>query len=178
MDIQAFGSRVARLRKYMGWTQDELAELVGVSRQQVQNWEYGRKGTTTKRLLALYEVFGVTPEQFWDLDYLPGGLWSNNGDTSAHRTVVAGVPDVDERQRALRCPRCSSKSYNDDSTYCYKCAFPMYNLCSKEKHINPAIARFCGQCGSKTFWAMTEEELIQAGVPPLQQDGHSTHSNK
>lgn len=36
-----FGSRLARLRKERGYSQEELAEKLGVSRQAVSKWERG-----------------------------------------------------------------------------------------------------------------------------------------
>lgn len=188
MDLKIFGRRVAQLRNLKGWTQDRLADEVGVSRQQVQNWEYGLKGTTTKRLLSLCNALGVTPEQFWDSDYTPGDDLFSAGEAHHAPTIDSvldrGVPEVDERQRTLRCPRCgahrsSTSITNDGALYCYSCAFPQYNLCSgSERHINPAHARFCGTCGSKTFWAMDADELDRAGVPPLGKDKRSTRSSE
>lgn len=179
MDFRQFGKRVAQLRKAKGWTQVQLAEAIGVSRQQVQNWERGRKGTPTRRLMKLYEILGVTPEQFWDEDYLPNSLPLSGINSTAYQAI----PEVDERQRALRCPRCgapSNHAVDPDAIYCYSCGYPMYNVCvGKERHVNPAHARFCGRCQARTVWSLSEGELVQAGfeVPPLEVDGHNIGSS-
>lgn len=176
MDVKEFGRRVATLRKHMGWTQDQLAHKMGVTRQQVQNWEYGLRGTTTKRLMKLYEVFRVTPEEFWDPEFVPNQLPL---DGASKRDKV---PDVNERQRAVRCPRCKSignDEPDEDLLYCYNCGYPMYNICTgEEKHVNPPSARYCGRCAARTVWSMTDDELAEIGIPAYEQDGRSTDSNE
>ncbi len=37
--IMTFGEKIQRLRKEKGYSQEELAELIDVSRQSVSNWE-------------------------------------------------------------------------------------------------------------------------------------------
>lgn len=169
MDLKQFGKRVAELRSLKGWTQEDFARAMGVSRSQVQNWEGGRKGTTTQRLMKLYEVFGVTPEQFWDNDYIPDGLFATNRGQPGDGSVTGNVvPDVDERGRALACPRCKYNGYSDRAIYCPMCAYPLYNLCSgTDRHRNVSSARFCETCGARTFWWMDADELQRHGVPPL-----------
>ena len=48
-----------RLRKDNGYTQEALAEKVGVSRQAVSSWEQGNASPDTDNLIALAKIYGV-----------------------------------------------------------------------------------------------------------------------
>lgn len=175
MNLSEFGRRVAHLRKLKGWTQYDLARAMDMSVSQIRNWEGGRKGIRPKRLLRLYEVLGVTPAQFWDMNLSQKELPLN-------KSPVESVPEVNERQRAVRCPRCKSIGNNapdEGLLYCYHCGYPMYNICTgEEKHVNSPIARYCERCAARTVWSMTEDELAEIGIPAYEQDGRSTDSNE
>ena len=56
MDI---GARVKELRSGRGYTQEYVAEKLGVTRQAVSRWESGQSMPSTANLLALTELFGV-----------------------------------------------------------------------------------------------------------------------
>lgn len=57
---QTFGARLYRLRKERGISQEELADVIGVSRQAVQKWEAGTSRPDMDNLAALGEYFGVS----------------------------------------------------------------------------------------------------------------------
>lgn len=59
-----FADRLQELRKAKGFSQEDLAESLNVSRQSVSKWETGLGYPETEKLLILCEVLGV------DLDYL------------------------------------------------------------------------------------------------------------
>jgi transcriptional regulator with XRE-family HTH domain len=52
--------RLSALRQERGFSQEALAELVGVSRQAVARWESGSSVPELEKLVALGAVFGVT----------------------------------------------------------------------------------------------------------------------
>jgi len=56
----SFSTNLIRLRDLNGWTQEELAEKIGVSRSTIAKWEVGRGRPMISNLLALSDVFGVT----------------------------------------------------------------------------------------------------------------------
>lgn len=62
-----FEERLYRLRRERGISQEELANIVGVSRQAVQKWESGASQPNMDNLVAISAYFGVT------LDYLLKG---------------------------------------------------------------------------------------------------------
>lgn len=62
-----FHDRLYQLRKARGISQEELSDIVGVSRQAVQKWESGASKPDMDNLVAIARYFGVT------LDYLITG---------------------------------------------------------------------------------------------------------
>ena len=67
-----FKERIYQARKAKGFSQEDLAELVGVSRQAVSKWETGEAMPDMEKLLALcsalelnieYPALGKMPEQ-------------------------------------------------------------------------------------------------------------------
>lgn len=65
------GRRIAALRCERGWTQLELAEMIGVDRHTVSKWESGSSELSLDAWFALSQLFGVST------DYISG--------TSKHR---------------------------------------------------------------------------------------------
>ena len=62
--------KIALLRRRNGWSQEQLAEWTGVSRQSVSRWEKGRSMPDADKIVRLSELFGVTADQLLrdDLD--------------------------------------------------------------------------------------------------------------
>lgn len=58
MDIK-IADRLLALRKKAGYSQDELADKIGVSRQAVSKWERGEASPDTDNLIALAKLYGV-----------------------------------------------------------------------------------------------------------------------
>ena len=56
-------NRLLALRREHGYSQEELAYKLGVSRQAVSKWETGTADPSTSNLLALAKLFGVSAEE-------------------------------------------------------------------------------------------------------------------
>ncbi len=54
--------KIIRLRRKNGWSQEELAEKMQVSRQAVSKWEGAQTVPDLEKILALGELFGVTTD--------------------------------------------------------------------------------------------------------------------
>ena len=54
--------KIVENRKKNGWSQEELAEKLGVSRQSVSKWESAQAVPDLKKILQLSEIFGVTTD--------------------------------------------------------------------------------------------------------------------
>ena len=65
--------KIVNLRKKAGWSQEELAEKIGVSRQSISKWEGAQSVPDMNRILKLSEVFFVSTDYLLrdDMEELP-----------------------------------------------------------------------------------------------------------
>ena len=56
----SLGERLKEQRNKSGFSQEKVAELVGVSRQAVTKWETGQSAPSTANLITLSEIYGVS----------------------------------------------------------------------------------------------------------------------
>lgn len=54
---------IGSLRRKKGWSQEQFAERVGVSRQTVSKWETGASIPELEKLVTISQCFGVTVDQ-------------------------------------------------------------------------------------------------------------------
>ena len=92
-----FPEKLQKLRKERGWSQEELANRITVSRQAVSKWELGTAVPDTDNIVQLSELFGVTT------DY----LIKDNLDCDEDIPAVPAPPQVSERRS--RAASCSSQ---------------------------------------------------------------------
>ena len=81
-----FADKLIQLRKQKGWSQEELAEKLDVTRQSVSKWESAQSIPDLERILQISEMFDVS------LDYL---LKENNDKFDS-------VTNVDEKSEAYK----------------------------------------------------------------------------
>ncbi len=103
-DTQAIGARIQTARRDQGWTQDQLADAVGVSRSAVAQWETGRAGQVTANLTKVAAALGVGVEylMYGRDKSVPGQ--SHTGDELAMLRLYRECPPAD-RQLLLRMAR-------------------------------------------------------------------------
>lgn len=67
------GEKLKKLRKEAGYTQERLAEVISVSRNQLQKYEYGTDGIDTEKLQLLAAALSIPVQEFFidDGDALP-----------------------------------------------------------------------------------------------------------
>lgn len=53
------GEKILGMRKARGWSQEELAERIGVSRQAVSRWEIDSAKPDADKIVAICDLFGV-----------------------------------------------------------------------------------------------------------------------
>ncbi|MBB6731583.1 helix-turn-helix domain-containing protein [Cohnella zeiphila] len=58
-----FAEKLKAERKKMGWSQEELAEKLYVSRQSVSKWENGQNYPSIEIILKVSDLFGVTVDE-------------------------------------------------------------------------------------------------------------------
>ena len=54
--------KIIMLRKKYGWSQEELAERLDISRQSVSKWESGASIPDLERIVSMSQLFGVTTD--------------------------------------------------------------------------------------------------------------------
>ena len=69
--------KIINLRKSRGWSQEELAERLDVSRQSVSKWESGVSNPELDKIVAMSTLFGVST------DYLLKDISHSEGDSTA-----------------------------------------------------------------------------------------------
>ena len=86
-----FGEKLQALRKARGWSQEELATQINVSRQALSKWESGASVPDTENVVALSRLFGVST------DY----LLLENGETTA-QAVPTAAPAAENKWPVMR----------------------------------------------------------------------------
>lgn len=58
-----FAEKLIELRKSRGWSQEELGDKLGVTRQTVSKWELGSTTPEMEKIAAMSELFGITTDE-------------------------------------------------------------------------------------------------------------------
>ncbi len=58
-----FAEKLIELRKSRGWSQEELGDKLGVTRQTVSKWELGSTTPEMEKIAAMSEIFGITTDE-------------------------------------------------------------------------------------------------------------------
>ncbi len=66
-----FEEKIVQLRKEAGFSQEQLAEKLGVSRQAISRWESGDSTPDITNLLGICNCFGVSSDYLIHDDYKP-----------------------------------------------------------------------------------------------------------
>ena len=81
------GAFLARLRHERGWTQDELAELLGTTRRYIYDIESGRRNLYNERLFGLLSLLGAR----LSIEAAPG-RGDTRGPVSGHTSARLPTP--------------------------------------------------------------------------------------
>ena len=74
--------KIIKYRKSNGWSQEEFAEKLNVSRQTISRWENGTALPAAQNLLQISKLFGVSA------DYLLNDDYESDRDIPAVQTVT------------------------------------------------------------------------------------------
>jgi transcriptional regulator with XRE-family HTH domain len=64
--LQTLGRRIAELRREKGFTQESLAEAMGVSRNHIADIELGVRNTGVWSLLLICKALALPPERLFE----------------------------------------------------------------------------------------------------------------
>lgn len=87
-----FSDKLIRLRKKEGWSQEELAEKLNVSRQSVSKWESAASVPELDKILTLSRLFGVSTDYLLK-DDLEDIEYSNESDSTIRRISLEEAND-------------------------------------------------------------------------------------
>lgn len=90
-----FEEKLQVLRKDHGWSQEQLAAEIGVSRQAISKWESGSVMPDTENVLRLSQLFGVTT------DYLLYEEYDSDRDSTAYHQGKDAAKAEQNRRTAL-----------------------------------------------------------------------------
>ena len=69
LPLDIIGARVAELRKSRGYSQEDLAKYLGISRSSVAQMELGNRNITINEMMVLSEILGFSLDKFLSKDY-------------------------------------------------------------------------------------------------------------
>lgn len=79
-----FAEKLTELRKQHGWSQEELGERLGVTRQTVSKWELGSTTPEMEKLAAMGELFGISLDEL----VRGGESYTVTGDIPEQKVIV------------------------------------------------------------------------------------------
>lgn len=87
--------KLVKLRKSKGWSQEDLAEKLNVSRQAISRWENGTALPDAENLRQLSLLFGVTA------DYLLNDNYESDDDLPPVKNVEATLDNTVKKNQKL-----------------------------------------------------------------------------
>ena len=90
-----FGEKLQALRRERGWSQEDLASEIPISRQAVSKWESSAAVPDTENVLRLSDIFGVST------DYLLREELTGDGDLPAVKRREAELREEKDRTSGL-----------------------------------------------------------------------------
>lgn len=95
---ETFGAYIKRIRIHRGWSQRELAERIGTSRDYVSQWETGNRKWSPQYATAIADALGV--KRSW-LGSAAGRIVPDDGDLPVSETVRTAERELPEEVFAL-----------------------------------------------------------------------------
>lgn len=92
--------KIIRLRKKNGWSQEELAEKMNVSRQAVSKWEGAQTIPDLEKILMLGELFGVTTDYLLKDDMENEEYTDGTSDPGVRKVTLTEANEYLEQRRA------------------------------------------------------------------------------
>ena len=94
-EVMILADKIINLRKKNGWSQEELAEKLGVTRQSISKYEGAQSIPDLDKILKLSEIFGVTTDylikdELEEEEYAPSQMQENESesDRSVHKVTM------------------------------------------------------------------------------------------
>lgn len=105
-----FADKVIELRKKNGWSQEELADKMDVSRQAVSKWESAQTVPDLNKMIQLSELFGVTTDYLLK-DELESAEFVGDGEGKAVKKVTLAEAHTFLQQRKSAAGRIAAATF-------------------------------------------------------------------
>ncbi len=101
VNLMILADKIIRMRKKNGWSQEELAEKMNVSRQAVSKWESAQSIPELEKILLLGEIFGVTTDYLLK-DEIENEEFTNDDTSSGIKrvTMSEALEYIEHRKKA------------------------------------------------------------------------------
>ena len=88
--------KIINLRKQNGWSQEQLAEQLGVSRQSVSKWESGMSIPDLDKIIKIGKIFGVSTDYLLkdEIEQLPKNATVDTPQDKGENSVYVSVEDA------------------------------------------------------------------------------------
>ncbi len=96
-----FGNKLAQLRREQNYTQEQLADILGVTRQSVSKWESDIAYPETEKLIKICELFDCS------LDY-----FLKNGESTKENTTQENIKNEDHTEITFSLPKLKERKSN------------------------------------------------------------------
>ena len=106
----SFHSKMIKLRKYKGFTQETFAAEIGVSRQSVYKWESGQSYPEVEKLLKVARTFGVTVDDMLNDEMEVG----RNGEMMPLADYLAEEERLKKEAEEKRARRAAAKAKREE----------------------------------------------------------------
>ena len=87
--------KIIKLRKGKGWSQEDLAEKLDISRQAISRWENGTALPDVQNVLQISKLFNVTT------DYLLNDDYESDRDIPVVQTTAQETEDLFSKKRRM-----------------------------------------------------------------------------
>ena len=145
--------KIIDLRKKSGWSQEELAEKLGVSRQSISKWEGAQSVPDMNRILAMSRLFGVSTDYL-----LKDELEPEDAVPAADAAAQTGAEDLPLRQVSME----DANAYLDAKEQEARLVAPGVGLCI----LSPIVLLVLS--GLQEFYGfMTEVQAAGVGLAVL-----------
>lgn len=126
--------KIIRLRKKNGWSQEELAENMNVSRQAVSKWEAAQTTPDLEKILQLSNMFGVTTDYLLK-DELEDEEFTDSADETPIRRVTLAEANEYLEQRKDASVKIALATF-----LCIVCVIPLFLLIALSEMTSLPIA--------------------------------------
>ena len=101
MNIE-IANRLQKLRKEKGYSQEELADALGISRQAVSKWERAEASPDTDNLICLAKLYNVSLDSLLDTDETVEEIKEEQKEKAEEARVESEKVDNDDKDTFLR----------------------------------------------------------------------------